>query len=139
MDRWLAEATLSAFLIALMMVSVLKGLSSRVHPEALEPVDTFARSTLFNIGFLESGFASIVEGWPSGHAATNGAVCLVTFYLAMDVRLRVAAMVWMIWVVLATVFGTNGDVHWLSDSVAGLVIAWIIGLRIRQESRPELL
>ncbi|MBO6507496.1 MAG: phosphatase PAP2 family protein [Roseibium sp.] len=126
----LASATLGAFVLSLLVVSLLKGFSSRIHPEAIEPVTSLARSRVFRFGVLEAGFLSIVEGWPSGHTATNGAVCIVIARLCPGTIVSTAALLWFVWVALATVFGINGDVHWLSDTVAGTVLALIIGRRI---------
>lgn len=122
----LANATMAAFIISLIVVSVLKGLSSRVHPEALEPATALAKSQIFRFGFLEAGFMSIVEGWPSGHTATNGAMSLTIVGLSHSLRLKYAAAFWFAWVAMATIFGVSGDVHWLSDTLAGFAIALIV-------------
>lgn len=121
-----AIMTGSAFLLALLLVSLLKGLTSRVHPEALEPATSLLRSQAFRFGLLQDGFSSIVEGWPSGHTATNGAVGLTLARLNTSRLVHHLALAWVVWVALATVFGINGDVHWLSDTVAGFFICLAI-------------
>lgn len=128
-ERDLATRTLGALLLSLIIVSVLKGTTSRVHPEALEPASILAKSQSFRFGLLESGLASLIEGWPSGHAATNGAVGLVLARLSPFRLVRTLAYGWIVWVALATVFGISGDVHWLSDTVAGLALAVLVAGR----------
>lgn len=133
-EEKLAKATLSAFLIALLVVSVLKGVTSRVHPEALEPMTALAKSQIFRFGFLEAGFMSVVEGWPSGHTATNGVMSLTIIRLARSKILKWAAGIWFIWVALATIFGISGDVHWLSDTLAGATIAALVAHNVSRSS-----
>lgn len=125
-ERDLATRTLGALLLSLIVVSLLKGITSRVHPEALEPISILAKSQSFRFGLLESGLQSLVEGWPSGHAATNGAVGLVLARLTRSWQVRALAYGWIAWVALATVLGISGDVHWLSDTLCGLAIAGLL-------------
>lgn len=126
----LARATFAAFLVSLVAVSVLKSLTSRVHPEALEPATSLAKSQVFRIGFLEAGVLSLVEGWPSGHTATNGAVGLVLARKTAGHWMASLALAWTVWVALATIFGISGNVHWLSDPLARLALAILVAKRI---------
>jgi len=135
--RNLANGSLSAFLVTLIIVSFLKVFTSRVHPEALEPATVLERSQLFRFGFFESGITSVIEGWPSGHVATNGAVALVIVFLAGNKSLRYVAAFWCLWVTLATVFGISGDVHWFSDTLSGLALAVIVALRTVESLRDD--
>ncbi|WP_306142557.1 phosphatase PAP2 family protein [Roseibium sp. MMSF_3412] len=123
-----AKATLAAFLVALIAVSVLKALTSRVHPEALVPVSVLAKSQTFSFGFFQSGLMSVVEGWPSGHVATNAAGAIVLARRTNHALIAHSCWIWLAWVALATTFGISGDVHWLSDSLAGLLIAFAVAL-----------
>ncbi|WP_421980981.1 phosphatase PAP2 family protein [Roseibium sp.] len=125
-----AKATLAAFLVALILVSVLKALTSRLHPEALVPISVLAKSQTFSFGFLQAGLMSVVEGWPSGHVATNAAVSIVLARRTKHAWIATSCWIWLAWVTLATTFGISGDVHWLSDSLAGLLIAVAIALRL---------
>lgn len=127
-----AKATLAAFLVALIVASILKALTSRLHPEALAPVSILAKSQTFSFGFLQSGLMSVVEGWPSGHVATNAAVSIVLAQRTKHVWTAISCWIWLAWVSLATTFGINGDVHWLSDSLAGLLIAVAVAFRIER-------
>lgn len=130
----LAKTTFTAFSATLIIVSILKGVSSRVHPEAIHPIGTLAKSQVFRFGVLESGFSSLIEGWPSGHTATNGAVALVLAWSTPYRWLALCTWGWFVWVASATVFGINGDVHWLSDTIAGLLIASTVALQINSKT-----
>lgn len=129
-QRDLAKATSAALAASLIVVSILKGVTSRVHPEALVPESILAKSQAFSFGLFEAGFLSVVEGWPSGHMATNGAVLIVFAGLATRAWYKVASWLWLAWIALATVFGISGDVHWLSDTVSGGLLAVVIASQI---------
>lgn len=115
--------------LSLALVSVLKTLTGRIHPEALVPADLYARS----LGFTLLG-GELVEGWPSGHAATNGAVALVLAQASPSPTIRRLSIAWLVWVWAAVVLGINGQVHWLSDMVAGALLA---AATARSLSTPE--
>lgn len=137
--RETARTTLAAFLVALFVVSVLKALTSRLHPEALVPVSVLAKSQVFSFGVFQSGLLSVVEGWPSGHVATNATVSLVLARRTTQTWIAVSCWIWLAWVTLATTFGISGDVHWLSDSLAGLLIACAVAFRIEHaEPAPTI-
>ena len=129
------QAAYQAFLvlfITLSLVTLLKAITSRISPEAETPIDLLMRSQAFRFGLFEAGlFESVFEGWPSGHAATNTAMALVVAKLTQSSRLRIGAYCWAVWVLLATVFGIGGDVHWFSDSISGLVIGLLIARSVQ--------
>ena len=133
-EKTIANASMAAFLIAIIIVSVLKGFTSRVHPEELEPATTLLRSQAFRFGFLQNGFLSLVEGWPSGHTITNSAVGLTIASLTDRRWVRIGAIFWVVWVIMATVFGISGDVHWLSDTVSGLILAFVITAGMKRQN-----
>lgn len=116
--RPMAPQLWASFLLSLALVSLLKALTGRVHPEAAIPADLFERSTTL---VLFSG--NMFEGWPSGHAAANGAVALTLARLATAPLVRGVAVIWVLWVWAAVVLGINGQVHWLSDMLAGALLA----------------
>lgn len=116
--RPMAPQLWASFLLSLVLVSLLKALTGRVHPEAAIPADLFERSKTL---VLFSG--NMFEGWPSGHAATNGAVALTLARLATAPLVRGVALIWALWVWAAVVLGINGQVHWLSDMLAGALLA----------------
>ena len=102
----------------------LKALTGRTPPEAEFPVDLLARSMEFSFGFMRGG---VIEGWPSGHAMSNVAMAVAVWRTESDPRARFAAAFWGVWVFLAVVFGIHGDVHWLSDGVAGATLGVFVG------------
>jgi len=110
-----------SFIFIVFTVTILKAFTSRVDPEALYIIDVYSRSNSFEIGRLKKGWVSVVEGWPSGHAATNVAM-VTTVVSGFGFRIRIAGALWAIWVVAATIFGDRGGVHWLSDSLSGAAI-----------------
>lgn len=116
--RPMAPQLWASFLLSLVLVTLLKALTGRVNPEAAIPADLYERSTTL---VLFSG--NMFEGWPSGHAATNGAVALTLARLATTPLVRGAALIWALWVWAAVVLGINGQVHWLSDMLAGALLA----------------
>lgn len=128
--RPLAPRLWAAFLLSLALVSALKAVTGRLHPEAPLPLDLYARSTAFT---LFSG--QVLEGWPSGHAATNGAVALALAQ-ATTGHLRLMALGWAVWVWAAVVLGISGQVHWLSDMLAGALLALAVTLSLPQSESP---
>lgn len=120
-DRNRSTLMLQSLIFTMLTVTILKALTSRVDPEGLHIIDAYSRSNSFEIGLFKNGLASVVEGWPSGHAATNVAM-VITAVFGFSLRIRIAGALWAVWVVLATIFGDRGGVHWLSDSLSGAAI-----------------
>lgn len=118
-----AATCLGVLLATVVVVLLCKLATSRISPEALFPDSVFDRSTSIRFGLFAAGpIESLIEGWPSGHAANNAAVAIIAYRLSERALIKNAAIVWIVWVFFATVFGISGDVHWLSDSVSGLTI-----------------
>lgn len=119
------------------IVTVLKALTSRVDPENLSIADVYLRSNSFSSGLLANGLASVVEGWPSGHAATNTAM-VIAAVLGLGQRVKTAGGFWAAWVVLATVLGDRGGVHWFSDSISGVAIGGAIAFaHVSMRQQPD--
>lgn len=131
-SRPMAPRLWAAFLMSLALVSLLKAATGRVHPEAVIPADLYQRSIRL---VLFSG--DVFEGWPSGHAATNGAVALTLASLAQATLTRCLALIWTLWVWAAVVLGINGQVHWLSDMLAGAMLALAVTFSLHPKARPE--
>ena len=102
----------------------LKALANRPGPEdGVAATNADARG--FRWGFLRQG---IVEGWPSGHAATNTAMsAALAAYYRDDPGIRAAAYGWAAYVSASAALGDQGGTHWMSDVVAGTLIGWAIG------------
>ncbi|RYD06032.1 hypothetical protein N752_05765 [Desulforamulus aquiferis] len=126
-DRDRGLLSIKAVVFSLTVVTILKAITSRVHPEVISITDTYIRSNSFEFGLLINGLASVVEGWPSGHTATNTAM-IFSIIFGCSLRIKIAGSIWVVWVVLATIFGDKGGVHWFSDSIAGVVIGVAIAL-----------
>lgn len=125
--RALAGPTFGAVVVAITTNLTLKVVTGRASPEAPFPTDLLARSQSFAFGIARGG---IVEGWPSGHAMTNVAMATALIALTPDLRVRAAATGWAAWVVAAVIFGISGDVHWMSDGVAGALLGCAVGWRV---------
>jgi len=125
-----AAATCGGVLLATVALVLLGKLTtSRVSPEALYPATIFERSISVRLGLFSAGpIESLIEGWPSGHAANNTAVAVIVYRLSTRPLIRQCAVIWIAWVFLATAFGIAGDVHWLSDSISGLAIGLVTSL-----------
>ena len=117
-------AALQAAAIAFASASLLKALANRPGPEdGVAATNADARG--FRWGFLRQG---IVEGWPSGHAATNTAMsAALAAYYRDDPGIRAAAYGWAAYVSASAALGDQGGTHWMSDVVAGTLIGWAIG------------
>lgn len=135
--RVAAAAAGQAAILGLATSAVLKAFTGRVSPEAAEPADLAARSRTFRFGLLRGG---IIEGWPSGHTMTNVAMATALIASSDSWAVRAGAGAFAAWVALAVSFGINGEVHWASDAVAGLLsgaaIGWTVGRSFRQASPP---
>jgi hypothetical protein len=59
---------------------------------------------------------------------TNVAMGVALMVLCQERWQRWLALGWSGWVTLAVVFGVRGEVHWLSDAIAGATMGGVIGL-----------
>lgn len=130
--RPLAPRLWASFALSLALVTALKAVTGRVHSEATLPIDLYDRSTACALFTGE-----VLEGWPSGHAATNGAVALALAAATASPLVRCLALGWAAWVWAVVVLGINGQVHWLSDMAAGAILALAVQLSIPQTARPR--
>ena len=112
-------------LIASAANNILKAITGRSPPDAENSSDKFKRSKEFKIGFLRGG---VFSGWPSGHAMTNMAMAAaLTTYFHESSKIKFWAYTWATYVMVSVTIGIQGRVHWLSDTVAGGMMGWIIG------------
>ncbi|MFH0834243.1 MAG: phosphatase PAP2 family protein [Patescibacteria group bacterium] len=115
-------AVVQATILGWLISSLYKTFTGRGHPEAFS-FASGAANTNFNFGFLRGG---IFWGWPSGHATVALAVGVTLFVLCSKNRIRYLALT----VALYVAFGVSTNIHWLSDSIAGIFIGTAIGLRV---------
>lgn len=129
---------------------MLKAIAGRPAPNyttlRTSDADAEVESRRFRFGFLRGG---VFHGWPSGHTATS--VALATTLAAYDQSwwVTVPAFLYATWVSVGVTVadaGEPGASHWLSDAVAGALIAWPIGWSVgtsfrsdAQEGRPSQL
>lgn len=130
--REAGAAALQAAMVALASSSLLKALTNREESE--EGVKaTDAESRNFRWGFLRQ---NVFGGFPSGHAATNTAMCAaLSAHYPDRPDIRAAACGWAAYVALSAALGDQGGVHWASDVVAGALMGWAIGDLIGNRAR----
>ena len=117
-------AAMQAAAVALASSSLLKAITNRKGPEDGKAA-TDAEARNFRWGFWRQG---VSEGFPSGHAATNTAMCaaLAAYYPGRP-DIRAAACGWAAYVALSAALGDRGGFHWTSDVVTGALMGWAIG------------
>lgn len=120
--------------LALAVNLVLKALTGRTSPEAELPLELLLRSQDFAFGWLEGG---VWEGWPSGHAMTNGALGGALYRFEREPWVRRLGVLWAGWVLLAVVLGIQGEVHWLSDGLAGVMLGVGTVCRVGAERQEQ--
>jgi membrane-associated phospholipid phosphatase len=114
-----------AVLIAWSANTLLKAITGRIPPDETPPEDFQKRSEKFKFGFLRSG---VFNGWPSGHAMTNMAMATaLATYFHDSPTIQYLAYGWAGYVMISVTVGVQGGVHWISDTVAGGLMGWIIG------------
>jgi membrane-associated phospholipid phosphatase len=122
-----ACAVLQAILVAFAMTMALKFATGRPQPESGAPAATF-------YGFsLENG-PKVQVMWPSGHTteSVSAAAALAAFW---PQRRKLAALVYGLAALVATVM-VVASFHWVSDVVAGVLLAapigWSTGATLRK-------
>lgn len=125
-DRWTATGAVAiqAVGIAFLYNNVLKGATGRKPPESDHP-DPEALAHGFRFGFLRGG---LFNGWPSGHAMSNAALTAgIASYHRESPWVVPAALAYSAYIGGCVTFGAQGDIHWVSESLAGVLMGWGIG------------
>jgi len=118
-----AAAAGQAVVLAYVTNTLLKALTGRVPPDNEMSLDVDARARRFQFGFMRGG---VFNGWPSGHSMVNMAMAASFANYFHDVAwVPIVAYSWAAYVMAAVVVG--GQVHWLSEAVAGGAMGWAIG------------
>ena len=117
--------------IAMIVQSFYKAFTGRVPPWSSE-LNGEDLSLLFRFGFLRGG---IHAGWPSGHT-------MIAFAMTVSLMkfLPEKKWPWMCALPYAAFMGIGMNVstiHWLSDTVAGMLIGIAIGLTVGKSYNEE--
>lgn len=111
-----------AAILGFVTSSLYKAFTGRRAPEILdEKTDDPDFSDDFKFGFLNRG---VFNGWPSGHATIATAMAATLYELYPGNRsVKVGSILYATFIGL----GVATNIHWLSDSIAGVLIGYTIG------------
>lgn len=138
--RLAGSAATQAVLVAFVITHVLKALTGRRGP--LDPSDPYRAPFPKSESAMDFAFdlwnRSVGDGrffWPSGH--TMSSMVLVTALCTCFPHKR-----WIAWtgyplVALMAVGMIDGDFHWTSDVIAGLLLGWATGSVVGRAMRAE--
>jgi membrane-associated phospholipid phosphatase len=121
--------------IAFLYKNILKAVTGRLPPESDHP-DPESQAHGFRFGFLRGG---LFNGWPSGHMMVNSSLAAsLAAYRPELAWLRWSALAYAASVGAAVTWGARGDIHWISDTVAGGLmggaIGWTVGSGFRNSA-----
>ncbi len=119
-----ASAVLHAITIALFVSALLKAITNRTPPiyhfsdHNLFLIDN---SNSFDFGFMRE---SIINGWPSSHAAVIFAIAFTFFFLLpRNYFVKTVLFTFAISISIGLSFGS----HWLSETIMGILVGSIVG------------
>ncbi len=133
----LAYALTQAAVVGIFWISIYKAFTGRLGPELSEELNG-DYSMDFAIGFLRRG---VFDGWPSAHAGIAWAMATVFYCYRPELgsttqttivappkflQYRVFGFIYAFYVS----FGVSSNIHWLSDSIAGVLIGISVGLSV---------
>jgi membrane-associated phospholipid phosphatase len=128
-------AVLQASLLALCYTTTLKALTGRPGPDSGVIYDDNEASRTWRFGFLRGG---VFHGWPSGHMLANTAAVtsLLAFYPRSTwLKIVGGAYLGYLWIGVASHHGSA--MHWLSDTVAGILMGCAIGSTVGHDFRER--
>lgn len=110
--------------IAFLYNNALKAATGRKPPVSEAP-DPEGLAHGFQFGFLRGG---LFNGWPSGHAMTNASLAAGIASYHRDTPWAVpVSLAYSAYIGGCVTFGAQGDIHWVSDTVAGMLMGYAIG------------
>lgn len=125
---------LQAVGIAFLYNNALKAATGRRPPESDHP-DPDGLAHGFRFGFLKGG---LFNGWPSGHAMTNSSLAAGMASYHRDRPWAVPlSLAYSAYVGSCVTFGAQGDIHWVSESVAGVLMGYAIGWTVGSSYRRD--
>jgi membrane-associated phospholipid phosphatase len=128
-------ALIQSTALTIATVTTLKFFTGRAPPGEVDFESSRDVSHSFRFGLNRGG---VWDGWPSGHTAliTAMASTLTAYYRSTAVGLVGAAAI--AYTGFSMVSYQEGTVHWLSDVVAGFLIALPIGINVGNGFRARL-
>ena len=131
-----AYASGQALLIAFTWQTTLKAFTGRREPIGDPEEGVSERSRGFRLGFLRGG---LFHGWPSGHAMTIAAMMtsLATYYPESS-ALRWGTLATTLYTAVGVTAVFGGQMHWLSDGVAGTLMGIAIGRAVGSYFRARV-
>lgn len=133
-------AAAQATVIAVPTVLLLKALTGRDDADIESEESAYDQSLKWRFGFLRGG---VYNGWPSGHVTTSTAIIssLIHFYSNSNLPKIIGYPLIAAITASVTLHG-QGQMHWLSESIAGALIGyaigWTVGDRLRDAYDEEL-
>ncbi len=129
-------AVLQSAALTLATVTTLKLVTGRAPPDEVDLASGRDVGHSFRFGFGRGG---VIDGWPSGHTAAVTAVAttLATYY--RSTALAIVGGIAVAFTGYSMVAYDGGTVHWLSDVVAGFLIAYPIGTTVGRGYREKRL
>jgi membrane-associated phospholipid phosphatase len=132
-----AWAIAQASAITLGYVALLKVTTGRAHPTNSWHLSPQEQSEEFQFGFLRNGVTAY--GWPSGHVSHTVAVTSALAHYYPDKP-------WLAWfgvglssyMLYAVTAHDSGQMHWLSDGVAGALVGYAIGSTVGKHFRQVI-
>ncbi len=129
------SAVLQSTIISFSYISLLKAITGRPHPDTEKYSDIKSLSREFDFGFGKKG---IFWGWPSGHTGVTSAVLSSMMSYYPDKKWIQYGSITMILYTAIGVSGVNkGQMHWLSDGVAGMLTGYAIGTSVGKYFRNK--
>jgi membrane-associated phospholipid phosphatase len=126
--RYGSFAVMQSVGVAFLCDTALKAVTGRRPPDSDHRGREEDLSREFRFGFLRGG---VFNGWPSGHSMVNMALASsISAYYPEKTWVRALSYGMALYIMSCTVFGMNGNVHWLSDTAAGGLMGYAIGATI---------
>lgn len=122
-------------IIALTYISTLKFFTGRPHAENSDPDSPEKQSREFRFGFSRNG---IVDGWPSGHVGmTTTLLSTLSHYYPEKIWLKYFGIGFVSYMFYTVISHNEGQYHWFSDGVAGMMMGYAIGSEIGDNFRER--
>ncbi len=120
-------AVMQSLGVAVVANGLLKAVTGRRPPDP-DHENKEKLSRQFRFGFLRGG---LHYGWPSGHLMANMAMAsALTAYYPEKTWLKFLSYGYVSYVTASVLIDERGDVHWLSEVIAGGLMGYVIGTTV---------